>query len=265
MIQKLFIENAALKIKDNPEFLGLAVGGSWITNDIDDYSDLDLIVVTKDKITNDKKKMFSLAESFGDLLNAFTGEHIGEERLLICLFDNPLIHVDIKFLILDEFNVRVEDPYVFWEKDNCLTTIINSTGAAWPELDFQWIEDRFWTWVHYAALKLGRGEYFEALDFISYLRVNVTAPLLQIKNGNLPRGLRKVEFNFKRTDIDRLIETVPAYSAQKILSSLEKTINLYKELRQNLFTDRIVLHFETELKVLDYFYTIKKQVISRDE
>jgi len=259
MIQKQFIEHASIIIKDKPEILGLAIGGSWISDEIDEYSDLDLILVTREKISNDKKKMFSLAKTFGNLLNAFTGEHVGEDRLLICLFDNPLLHVDIKFLILDEFHNRIEDPYIYWERENCLTEIINSTKSEWPGFDFQWIEDRFWTWVHYAALKLGRGECFEALDFLSYLRVNVIAPMLQIKNGNLPRGLRKVEFNFKKPDIDRLIETVPAYSERDIFTSLEKTIILYKELRESLFPDSIISHVETELKVLDYFYEIKNR------
>lgn len=259
MIQKQFVEHVLTIIKDNPEIIGLAIGGSWITDEIDEYSDLDLILITKEKISDDKNKMFSLAKTFGNLLNAFTGEHVGENRLLICLYDNPLLHVDIKFLIIDEFYNRVEDPCVYWERNNCLTDIINSTESEWPEFDFQWIEDRFWTWIHYATLKLGRGECFEALDFLSYLRINVTAPLLQIKNGNLPRGLRKIEFNFKKTDIDRLSGTVPAYSAQDIFISLEKTIILYKELREILFPDSIVLHIETELKVLDYFYEIKNK------
>lgn len=262
MIQKQFVEHASTIIKDKPEILGLAIGGSWISDELDEYSDLDLILVTREKISNDRKKMFSLAESFGNLLTAFTGEHVGEDRLLICLFDNPLLHVDIKFLILDEFYNRVEDPYVYWERENSLTEIISSTKSVWPELDFQWIEDRFWTWVHYATLKLGRGEYFEALDFLSYLRVNVTAPLLQIKNGNFPRGLRKAEFNIKKSDINRLTETVPSYSLNDIFTSLEKTVILYKELRESLFPDSISLHIETELKVLDYFYKIKKQKIS---
>ncbi len=257
MIQKQFIEHASVIIRDNPEVSGLAVGGSWISDEIDEYSDLDLILVTREKISGDKEKMLGIAKTLGNLLNAFTGEHVGEERLLICLFDNPLLHVDIKFLTSDEFHNRVEDPYIYWERDSCLTKIINSTESEWPRLDYQWVEDRFWTWVHYATLKLGRGEYFEALDFLSYLRSNVIAPLLQIKNRNLPRGLRKVEFNFKQSDIDRLIETVPAYSSQDIFTSLEKTFILYKQLREYLFPDTVALHDKTEMKVLDYFYETK--------
>ncbi|MER7057532.1 MULTISPECIES: hypothetical protein [unclassified Streptomyces] len=33
--------------------------------------------------------------------------------------------------------------------------------------DLQWIEDRFWIWVHYGATKLGRGELFEVNGFLA--------------------------------------------------------------------------------------------------
>ena len=41
-----------------------------------------------------------LAESLHLLLAAFTGEHVGEPRLLICLYRSPLLHVDLKYVSL---------------------------------------------------------------------------------------------------------------------------------------------------------------------
>jgi hypothetical protein len=81
------------------------IAGSWITRELDNYSDLDLILVTKDKLA-DKQEMLAYAHRLGDLLSAFTGEHVGEPRLLICLYSDPLLHVDIKFLTLDELSPR---------------------------------------------------------------------------------------------------------------------------------------------------------------
>ncbi|HZG26771.1 MAG TPA: hypothetical protein VEZ17_19420, partial [Chitinophagaceae bacterium] len=112
--------------------------------------------------------MIDYARNFGQLLLAFTGEHVGEPRLLICLYDNPLLHVDIKFVTLEEFGTRVETPVILFDRNSQLKQVINQTTAIFPYPDFQWIEDRFWTWVHYAALKIGRGEYFEAIDFFGY-------------------------------------------------------------------------------------------------
>jgi len=261
MIQQLFAEQAVNAIKNIPGVLGLAIGGSWITHEIDEYSDLDMVLVTETRITDNKDKMLTFANKLGTLISAFTGEHVGEPRVLICLYDNPLLHVDIKFITLEEFGHRVENPTIVWEKDTCLSGIIDSTKAEWPTVDYQWIEDRFWTWIHYATLKIGRGEYFEALDFLSYLRVSVISPLLQIKNGQLPRGLRKVEFNLKKSDLNRLEKTVPEYNIKSIVGSLENMIDLYLDLRSELFPESVVQRQTAQDRTLDYFKEIGRKVV----
>ena len=96
MIQKDFAERVVKIIRNDTNVLGLAVAGSWITNEIDEFSDLDLVLVTSEAVSPDKEKMLAYAKTFGKLLTGFTGEHVGEPRLLICLYDDPLLHVDIK-------------------------------------------------------------------------------------------------------------------------------------------------------------------------
>lgn len=256
--QKQFINQVVERIKDDKNVVGLAVAGSFITQEVDEFSDVDLVLVTINRVSDDVSEMEKYARSFGHYLNGFTGEHVGERRLLICLYDNPLVHVDIKFLTLDEFQNRIENPILIFDRENKLEKIINSTKAEWPKLDFQWIEDRFWTWVHYATLKLGRGENFETLDFLSYVRTFVTSPLLQLKNGKLPRGLRKVEMNFNKTDIDKLVGTVPSYTTESLFSALDNTVSLYLELRQRIFPASIKLRTDTQQKTLEYLQQIKK-------
>ena len=258
-MQRKFIEQAVEVIQDDETVIGLAVAGSFITNEIDEFSDVDLILITAEKVAPDIDKMVAYAKRFGKFLNGFTGEHVGERRVLICLYDDPLIHVDIKFLTPNEFEQRVEDPVIVFERDNAITKIISSTQSVWPQTDYQWIEDRFWTWIHYAALKLGRGENFEALDFLSFIRTTVTSPLLQVKNGHLPRGLRKVERNFGEADLERLVSTVPHYTTTSIFSSLDNTIKLYQELRIDLFPLTIQFRTETEEKTLAYLDGVKNK------
>ena len=165
MIQRAFAENTVKILQDDPFVIGLTVGGSWLSNEIDEFSDLDLTLVTREKIAGDQQKMLAYAGRFGNLLTGFTGEHVGEPRVLICLFDDPLLHVDIKFLTLDEFRQRVETPQILLDKGNQLKAILQETESIYPYAEYQWIEDRFWVWVHYALLKIGRGEYMEAFDF----------------------------------------------------------------------------------------------------
>src|SRR5690606_36349008 len=143
-----------LKISSDPRLCGLAVAGSWVSNEIDQYSDLDLIVVCNDSdFLEVQKDRLKIVQSFGDFLSAFTGEHVGEPRVLICLFKNPLIHVDIKFMAVSDFHERIEDPWIVWSRNNDLDMALQRSSPHILKPDPQWIEDRFWTWIHYGAVK----------------------------------------------------------------------------------------------------------------
>lgn len=258
-IQKQFADNVVETVRDDENIIGLAVAGSWLTNEIDEFSDLDLILVTKEKISGDKFMMLNYARQFGHLLSGFTGEHVGEPRVLICLYDNPLLHVDIKFVTLAEFRQRIETPIILLDKDGQIKTILEQTEPKFPYPDYQWIEDRFWIWIHYALLKIGRGEYVEAFDFFSFLRMVVFGPLLHIKNENLPRGVRKVETQLASRDFEQLHKTLPTYSRSALLDSLQHSIILYRQLRQQLFSSEVTLQLATEEKVMEYFRQIKQR------
>jgi len=143
MIQQAFAYKAKEILESDDNVIGLAIAGSWLTNEIDEFSDLDLILVTRQRISNDRNLMLDYAKKLGNFVSGFTGEHVGEPRLLICLYDAPLLHVDIKFLTIDEFHVRIENPTLLIDKDKQLEKIISQTVAKFPYPDYQWIEDRF--------------------------------------------------------------------------------------------------------------------------
>jgi len=259
-----FVTKALEAIKPISNITGLAAGGSWIGNKLDEYSDIDLVLVTEQKTSDSPEQMYAYAAKLGKLLNAFTGEHVGEKRLLICMYDDPLIHVDIKFVTPEEFKERVEDPVVLWDRDGVLAQTIKDFPSVWPKLNYQWIEDRFWTWIHYASLKFGRGELFETIDFLSALRGMVLAPLMQIKNRQLPRGLRRVEQNFMTEDLDALKQTVPEYSRESIVKSARQSIAVYRGLRDVLFDQHVIRRTETEQKCVAYFEEIAKEAVSKE-
>ncbi len=259
MIQREFVNKAKTILETDDNVIGLAVAGSWITNKMDEFSDLDLILVTKKKISHDKNLMLDYAKRLGNFLSGFTGEHIGESRVLICLYDNPLLHVDIKFVTLDEFQSRVETPTLLIDKEGQLEKVIKNSHAKFPYPDYQWIEDRFWTWIHYALLKIGRGEYLEAYDFMGFLRMVVFGPLLHIKNDNLPRGVRRVETDLESEDLARLKRTIPTYNRQSLLVSLRNAATLYRQLRRELFDNNVCLQNDAEQKVMNYFDEIERR------
>jgi hypothetical protein len=259
MIQQEFAKKAITIFEPDDNVIGLAVAGSWLTNEIDEFSDLDLILVTKQPISEDKNLMLEYAKRLGNFLSGFTGEHVGEPRVLICLYDNPLLHVDIKFLALDEFHSRIETPTLLLDKNGQLEKAISNSQAKFPYPDYQWIEDRFWIWIHYALLKIGRGEYFEAYDFMGFLRMVVFGPLLHIKNDNLPRGVRKVETNLNNDDLAKLKLTISTYDRQSLLDGLRNAVSLYRDLRTELYDNKVNLQNDTDDRVMNYFDEIENK------
>jgi hypothetical protein len=258
-VQAGFAKRAVNLLQEDSSVIGLTAGGSWLTDEIDEFSDLDLTLITKNKISDSSEKMKAFAERLGTLLSSFTGEHIGDPRVLICLYDNPLLHVDIKFLTINEFASRVESPVVLLDNSGELKKVIGSTEAKFPKPDFQWIEDRFWIWIHYALLKIGRGEYFESFDFFSSLRRLVLGPLLHMKSHSNPRGVRKLEIISSHEDIKMLKATLPVYDKHSLLNALNASVTLYRKLRSELFGNDITLNWKAEESVMLYFNEISSR------
>ena len=251
-----FITTAIGQIQQDPHAVGLAVGGSWASGELDAYSDLDLVVVTNQKIAPELDNMRAYAAKFGAMLASFRGDHVGEPRLLIVLYEASILHVDIKFLLPDEFHHRVENPVILWEREQALTQIIEQSPATYPPFDFQWMEDRFWIWAHYAALKIGRGEFFEAIDFLAFVRNAVLGPMLHLKNSSLPRGVRRAETTYKPEELMQLRQTVATPDRTTLLSSLWEVMYLYESLRDALTPATFPKNRAAQVAVTAYLSTL---------
>ena len=230
-----FLSSSIDVLRCDARIIGVAAGGSFLTNSMDEFSDLDLVIAVDplhyESVMADRRRIVG---SLGPLLAAFTGEHVGEPRLLVCLYDGaPLLHVDLKFVALPDIAKRVEDPAVLWEREGQLTRSLEGGIAKFPNLDLQWIEDRFWVWLHYATAKIGRGEIFEALECLSFFRITVLGPLALLRSRARPAGVRKLE-RLAPEYIRSLQSTVASYDAIDCLRALRACAELYRSLRVNI-------------------------------
>jgi hypothetical protein len=221
---RVFLEHALSELQRDDRILGVAAGGSFLTQHMDEFSDLDLVLAIEphaiDAVMHDRPQ---IASRLGRLVAAFTGEHVGEPRLLICLYEDPLLHVDLKFVNLLDVAERVETPTILWERDTRFATELTTKDATFPEPDLQWIEDRFWVWVHYAATKIGRGELFEAIDFLAFLRLSVLGPLSLLEAGARPSGVRKIELLAPQR-VQEMRQTLATYDRQSCIKGVQADI-----------------------------------------
>src|SRR5687768_5246627 len=96
-----FIARALDVFRLDPRIVGVSAAGSFLTGQMDEFSDVDLVVVTEpDQQDAVMRERPAIAGRLGRLLAGFSGEHVGEPRVFICLYDEPLLHVDLKFVSL---------------------------------------------------------------------------------------------------------------------------------------------------------------------
>lgn len=212
-------------------FEALLGTGSMVTGGFDDESDLDLVLLVRpDALADALNERRAFVSGFGDLLACFSGEHVGEPRLLICLYGPPLLHVDFKFIAADDLSGFVERPLLLWAREpERLQGRIDRLEVKPAGRTAQWFEDRAWVWLHYSATKMRRGEFFEALSGLDFFRDVVLGPMLRRNAGERSRGLRRIEASPGARD--RLLPTLAAYDRAAIADALRRTISLYMELR----------------------------------
>lgn len=255
-----FLEGALPKLADDPRLVGVAAGGSYLSGAVDEWSDLDLVVAVApdayDAVMADRR---AVAARLGPLLVAFTGEHVGEPRLLVCLYGPPLLHVDLKFVRVADAAERVEDPAVLWERDGRFTAALARGAARFPAPDPQWIEDRIWVWVHYVAGKVGRGELLEAADALAFIRGLALGPLALAIRGARPSGVRKIEQ--AAPDLaPRFHRTVAACEPRACLAALDEAIALYRDLRAELASPGLRRHDAAEEAAVAYARAVAASV-----
>ena len=210
--------------------------GAGATGRLDRYSDLDFVLVASEgEYDSLLTGRVALAESLGPLLACFTGEHVGEPRLLICLFETAsgdhLLHVDLKVVRAEDLAHRVDDPLIHFDRTGAAGAAMAAAKAVWPERMSQWFEDRIWIWLHYAAARAGRGELFEAIDSLGFIRGQVLAPMLSARAGLPQRGLRHIEM--VEGAAAALTKTLARPTRGDVRQALAATANLYRELREH--------------------------------
>ncbi|MBL0897248.1 MAG: nucleotidyltransferase domain-containing protein [Reyranella sp.] len=225
------LEKIVAAMPADARFEALLGTGSMAYGGFDEESDLDLLLLVRpDMQATVMAERRAFAAGMGDLLACFTGEHVGEPRLLICLYGPPPLHVDLKFVAANDPGSFAERPLLLWARDpGALKRRIEELEIKPAGRTAQWFEDRTWLWLHYSATKLRRGELFEAMSGLDFFRDVVLGPMLRRNAGERPRGLRRIET--RPGARDRLLPTLARYDRVAIAWALRGSVALYMELR----------------------------------
>ena len=226
---------AGVEIED---VVAMAVAGSFAVGNADELSDVDLrFYVAETAVDRTVRAIPALAASCGTVMASFNGERVGAPALTIVLYDD-LVHVDFDVLssaAAAEHNAGLP-VLVLWDRDGVSARLPGDdrTDVAG---DLRWIEDRMWTWCWYIQSKILRGELYEALDGLQYVRDRVLFRLLAFERGTRPAGARRVEaaLGDRREAFSGTITSADDPAA--VLSALRAEIGLYLELSAPLLAE----------------------------
>jgi hypothetical protein len=110
--------------------------------------------------------------------------------------------------------------------------------------------------VHYLAAKIGRGELFDCLDGLAQVRGFVFGPLLAVRHGRRPMGVRRLEL-YADDAVPELEQTVAVHTRESCLAAVHASIALYRRLRDEAAVPGLVRREEAEAASLDYLTGIE--------
>jgi predicted nucleotidyltransferase len=235
-LHRAHLEAACMAASDQDGIVGMVIGGSFASGEADEYSDLDLQLVVEDtKLQQVLGQLRDVADAAGLVVAAFTAEHVGLPNMLIVLYED-LIHADFEPVPLSRLQERDAglSAFVLWERGGAVSTQL-PTDAAPEDLrrEMAWFEDRMWTWSWYIQTKALRGELYESVDGLQYVRDKVLFRLLSLHRGEHASGSRRAEQRLGSW-ADRFAATVPTLSQQSALAALRGTMQLYQDLADPL-------------------------------
>jgi len=228
-------ESACRAALADPDVVAMVVTGSFATGIADELSDVDLrVYVRPDAVESVVARVPDLAAAGGSVVALFVAEHLAIPTLTIVLYDD-LVHVDFDVVAADraaEHNDGLP-AVVLWEREP-ISDALPGTYAPEVASGVRWMEARIWTWSWYIQSKVLRGELYEALDGLQYVRDQVLFRLLAFHGERRPAGGRRAEA-VVGDHRDAFARTIPrSLDPATVLAALREEIDLYRVLADPL-------------------------------
>lgn len=238
--------------------IGIVVQGSIATNMLDEYSDIDLLIVLDDieKLHQSISGLEPYLLNKYRILASFTANHINRENLFVFYLK--------KSKMILKLDIQIEKDLLFdCEQSNKYLIIRDSYNIKKSVVEIKEIIDynilykKFSVWLWYIFYLIERGEYFQAARSIDFSRENALLPIIRHINGlsNFD-GHRRIELLLPKQIVNELKTTYPKSLTHKDLkSSLENLMDLFEKYWIDLVDCK---HLNMEL-----FYEIKKTIVDK--
>ncbi|MCP3099685.1 hypothetical protein LZ198_12485 [Myxococcus sp. K15C18031901] len=228
-IRARFLDGAVRAWSTDARLLGVARADGHRPTYIDGTRELVLVLVCRDEaLAGVLAERLDLAKAAGPLLQAFSED----SRRLTCLYDRPLIHVELDFATLTELGHLEGKTSVVWEHSGALTARLERPMSGPDDAPPpHWFEGRFWVWVHQAACMAQQRRVFDCITLLGTLREQVLVPMLRAVVRAPPRTLLSELGTRLPPDGPQFEDTVARPVPEDCGRALHATVGIYDLLR----------------------------------
>ena len=219
--------------------LAFVLSGSLATSEYDDFSDIDVRIIT-DCVSNQacihrhSEKVSKLLCSCGRLLSKFDGVHVNAPNLKIFYLEvtNWIVKTDVEFLgNADVHTVERNERIVFDNGDLLNQSKTGSTIVQdCVEFDLVAITPKMIGWLWYVYSKIARGELLQAANSLDYLRKHGVLPLVEECYGVRLSDYRRIEFLIPAKVYNGLVRSHPrSIDRVELMRALRSLIKFISE------------------------------------
>ena len=205
------------------------------------FSDIDLYVFVRD---SDFESVFAerdaIARSIGPVLVRYLGDHMpsGHHQLIVW-YEGPL-HVDLMFRKWSEtvLHWKWKGSVILKDSGNAIaqlkkeSDLLQPPELAWEQLNT--LNQKFWGWVAYTFGKILRGELWEALDNIAWIRNEALLVMLAWTQNAQYEGHRRLEAKLDDHLATLFNESLCSREPESLHAALTAEVRIFRELRSRL-------------------------------
>ncbi|OOG43456.1 hypothetical protein [Rhodanobacter sp. C05] len=189
----------------------LLVTGSVVAGGVDQYSDLDLIVVSESP-SDCATTVRAAIEEAGELISCFTTDHLvtHQSSIYYIAVERSLVKLDIVYEdSTKSFEIPATAEIVSGDIHNLERATFHS-NAGLPESALELSAAKLAAWLWFTYARAARGEFFAAARSIDFSRENALLPLM-LHRLRLPQdGHRKLESRLPKSLLHDLALTHPS-------------------------------------------------------
>ena len=231
------LTKASSLIRELKGVVGLCISGSVATNMVDEYSDLDLLIITSESKLD---LYWSRREQFEQTIGEVSFRvDLPEVMATTCIayYEN---HVKIHYTYLSESNLHFDPEYKLvipiFILSNQVKKWLDDCNKNTFDVDSNILakEDaRFWFWFLQGSAKIPRGEFWAALDTLHIIRT-IIVQFSEVINENYFQGYRRIEQRWTTHRIRNLTKTLSSLDFEQLSLAYINSYKVYIALRSQV-------------------------------